>query len=193
MQMRSHLLGRTNFCFEGNWRLCTLHDTAWNGSLVCHIPEKVIIYFNIMDMLEILDSFETRCLKFWKINSKKSFAVAEEDMLVPKRKRRSGSGTARIDPAHVEGGCSCHCEETVDGITKELVELHTKVNRTFELTGECTSWLMSWNVKIRSDLAASCLSVTNAWTLGTQVIPSLKAAQPAIPSMSTLRSCTWLP
>ena len=73
-------------------------------------------------------------LKFWKVNSTKFFAVAEEDLLAPRRKKykRRGSGTDAIDLCREEPGCSC--QETEQKVSKELVELQRRVDKVFQLT-----------------------------------------------------------
>ena len=73
-------------------------------------------------------------MKFWKVNSRKFFAVTEEDLLAPRTKRRRSSATGTdADDSRAE---ACNCDESLDGMTKELIELKAKVSQIFELTKE---------------------------------------------------------
>ena len=51
-----------------------------------------------------------------------------------KKNRNADSRTDTIDLTTFGSGCSCNCEEALENMSKELVELQGKMSRVFELT-----------------------------------------------------------
>ena len=68
-------------------------------------------------------------LKFWRVNSRKFYAVPEEDLLAPCRKK-SRSAVQTVDLTDE----SCNCTEAVRDLAHSVDLLTKKVDRIFELT-----------------------------------------------------------
>ncbi len=73
-------------------------------------------------------------LKFWKVNSRKFFAIPEDDLLAPVSKKRrlrtddnTGGATATITS-------NCICEENIDDVRRELAAINSKLCDVFQLT-----------------------------------------------------------
>ena len=73
----------------------------------------------------------TTGMKFWKVNSRKFYAVPDEDLLAPVRKksRRSVSSIEDHDDHQ-----SCNCADVLNDFSDEMALLHKKIDRVFELT-----------------------------------------------------------
>ena len=72
-------------------------------------------------------------LKFWKMNSRKFFAIPEDDLLAPCRKRSRSSSSA-VQPVDLDGNGSCTCAEAVGELADDVALLTRKIDRIFELT-----------------------------------------------------------
>lgn len=68
----------------------------------------------------------TAGLKFWKVNSRKFFAVPEEDLLAPCRKKSRKS----VDDQEQ----NCNCTDALSDLADEFALFHKKIDRVFELT-----------------------------------------------------------
>lgn len=64
-------------------------------------------------------------MKFWKVNSRKFYAVTEEDLLAPCRKKSRNEVTS---------GGGCNCAEALGDLADDVNLLSKKVDKVFELT-----------------------------------------------------------
>ena len=70
-------------------------------------------------------------MKFWKVNSRKFYAVPDEDLLAPVRKK------SRKSPSSIEDHddhLSSSCADVLNDFSDEIALLHKKIDRVFELT-----------------------------------------------------------
>ena len=81
------------------------------------------------DGLKVKDCTGTKGLKFWKVNSRKFFAVPEDDLIAPVQKRRRRADTA-LD--------SLDFKDAMEGLKNDLRDemsvLHGKLDKVFTLT-----------------------------------------------------------
>ena len=80
------------------------------------------------DGLEVKDCAGTQGLKFWKVNSRKVFAVPEEDLQAPVRKR------SRKSRAHMDTVDPLDFEDTLEELKTEISRMHEKLDKVFSLT-----------------------------------------------------------
>ena len=76
-------------------------------------------------------------LKFWKVNSRKFFAVQEEDLLAPVRKKACRNVDSRVEAIDLTTsglGCNCNCKEALEDVLQEVMELQRRMTKLFELT-----------------------------------------------------------
>ena len=65
-------------------------------------------------------------MKFWKVNSRKFFAVPEDDLLAPSRKRSKRKESSSADSAYLE--------DSLDDIRHEVESIKSKMDKLFAVT-----------------------------------------------------------
>lgn len=69
-------------------------------------------------------------MKFWKVNSRKFYAVPDEDLLAPVRKKSRKSLSSIEDHDDHQ---SSSCADVLNDFSNEIALLHKKIDRVFKL------------------------------------------------------------
>ena len=77
-------------------------------------------------------------MKFWKVNSRKFYAVPDEDLLAPVRKKSRKSLSSIEDH---DNHLSSSCADVLNNFSDEIALLHQKIDRVFELTKDTPVFL----------------------------------------------------
>ena len=133
-------------------------------------------------------------LKFWKVNSRQFFAVTEEDLLVPakKKNRNADSRTDTTDMTTFGSGCSCNCEEALENITKELVELQGKMSRVFELTKSSKVPLGLWELVGEAFKCKICRDMIRPPVVVTKCCKAMLGCDECVKSCYCMLAIPWL-